>query len=116
MDSHTEAHLGKLQREKTLAMRTVSQVSLLKKKKSFKKFKRDRAQVMIQGKDIDDLQYVMETDCNSHLFACYLLSVFGGFAEGHKSEAHHMSGNSEVMDLWVRFSSELMSKMAAENI
>ena len=35
-----------------------------------------------------------------HLFACYLLSIFGDFIEGHSSDGHSMAGNAEVMDLW----------------
>ena len=49
----------------------------VRKKKNFKKFKHGIAQVVVEGKNTDDLQYVMEIDDNSHLFACYLLSIFG---------------------------------------
>ena len=69
---------------------------------------------MVEGRNTDDLQYVMKVDDNSHLFVCYLLSVFSDFTEGHSSEGHSMAGNAEVMDLWVRFSSEGMNKKAAE--
>ena len=84
------------------------------RKKNFKRFKHDLAQVVIEGKLTDDLQYVMGTDDNSDLYACHLLSAFGDFAEGHSSEGHRMAGNAEVMELWARFSGEGMSKMAAE--
>ena len=57
---------------------------------------------------------MLETDGYSHLFACYLLSVFGTFTEGQKSESHRMAGNAEVMDLLAKFSSEGMTKVAAE--
>ena len=81
----------------------------VRKKKNFERFKHDIAGVVVEGRNSDDLQYVMKIDDNSHLFACYLLSVFGDFTEGHS-----MAGNAEVMDLWVRFSSEGMNKKAAE--
>ena len=51
----------------------------IRKKKNFKRFKHDLQQVVLQGKNTDDVQYVLETDGYSHLFACYLLSVFGTF-------------------------------------
>ena len=69
---------------------------------------------MLQGKNTDDVQYVVETDGYSHHFTCYLLSVFGTLTEGQKSEGHRMAGNAEVMDLWAKFSSEGMTKLAAE--
>ena len=69
---------------------------------------------MVEGKNTDDLLYVMEIEDNSHLFACYLLSIFGDFTEGYRSEGHRMAGNAEVMDLWARFSSESMNEKAAE--
>ena len=86
----------------------------VRKKKSFKRFKHDIAQVAVEGRNTDDLQYVMEIDDNSHLFACYLLSIFGDFTEGHSSEGHSMAGNADVMELSARFSSEGMNKTAAE--
>ena len=36
------------------------------------------------------------------------------FTEGQKSEGRRMAGNAEVMDLWAKFSSEGMTKVAAE--
>ena len=88
----------------------------VRKRKNFKRFKRDLDQVVVHGKNTDDLQYVRETDSYSisHLFACYLLSVFGTFSEGHQSASHCMAGNEEVMGLWAKFSSEGMTKQAAE--
>ena len=52
----------------------------VKKKKNFKRFKHDIARVVVEGRNTDDLQYVVEVDDNSHLFACYLF-IFGGFTE-----------------------------------
>ena len=71
---------------------------------------------MLQGRNTDDVQYVLETDGYSHLFACYLLSVFGTFTEGQKSEGHRMAGNAKVMDLWAKFSSEGMTKVTEEHL
>ena len=48
--------------------------------------KHDIAWVVVEGRNTDDLQYLLEIDDNSHLFACYLLSIFVDF--------------TEVMDLW----------------
>ena len=70
----------------------------MRKKKNFKRFKHDLQQAVLQGKNTDDVQYVLETDGYSHPFACYLLSVFGTFTEGQNSEGHRMAGNAEVMD------------------
>ena len=75
----------------------------IRKKNNFKSFKRVLQQVVLQGRNTDDVQYVLETDGYSHLFACYLLSVFGTFTEGQKSKGHRMAGNAEVMDLWAKF-------------
>ena len=84
------------------------------KRKNFKRFKSDLAQVVIKGKCTDELQYTMETDDVTHLYACYLIACFGGITEALRTEGHQMIGNQEVMDLWARFSGEGMSKMAAE--
>ena len=86
----------------------------IRKRKNFKRFKRDLDQVVVHGKNTDDLQYVRETDSYTHLFACYLLSVFGTFTEGHKSASHCIAGNDEVMGHWAKFSSVGMTKEAAE--
>ena len=56
----------------------------IKKKKSFKRFGQDLHRVVVEGRKTDDLQYVMETDDNSHLFECYLVSVFGDYTQGHQ--------------------------------
>ena len=87
-------------REKFLVEKTASQVRFPSgKKKTFKRFRQDLHQVVVEGKRTDDLKYVMETDDNSHLFACYLVSIFGHYTQGQKSNDHHMAGNKEVMDL-----------------
>ena len=86
----------------------------IRKRKNFKKFKRDLGQVVVHRKNTDDLQYVREADSYSQLFACYLLSVFDIFTEGHQSASHCMAGNEEVMGLWATFSSQGMTKQAAE--
>ena len=52
----------------------------IKKKRTFKNFKRDLEQVVIKGRSTDGLQYVMEVDNSPSDFALYLLSVFGDFA------------------------------------
>ena len=108
-------YVGKPVREKVRRERTVSQVSCqVGKGRTFKRFKPDLDQVVVHGKNTDDLQYVRKTDSYSHLFACYLLSVYGTFIEGHKSASHCMAGNEEVMGLWAKFSSESMTKQTAE--
>ena len=86
----------------------------IRKKKNFKRFKHDLQQVLLQRKNTDDVQNLFETDGYSHLFACYLLSGFSTFTEGQKSSGHHMAGNAEVMDLWAKFSSKGMTKVATE--
>ena len=68
---------------------------------------------MVKGRNTDDVQYLKEADSYPHLFACYLLSAFGIFTEGKKSASHCMAGNKEVIDLWEKFSSEGMTKMAS---
>ena len=119
MDSHSEAEcFASLIRQannkrKTSDAEDSKPGKSVRKKKNFKWFKHDIARVVVEGRNTDDLQYVMEIDDNSHLFACYLLSIFGDFTEGHSSEGHSMAGNAEVMDLWERFSSEGMNKKKA---
>ena len=70
--------------------------------------------MVVDGRKTDDLQYVMETDDNSHLFACCLVSVFGDYAQGHPSNDHHMAGNKEVMDLWARLSDKVLMIVAVD--
>ena len=70
--------------------------------------------MVVDGRKTDDLQYVMETDDNSHLFACCLVSVFGDYARGHPSNDHHMAGNKEVMDLWARLSDKVLMIVAVD--
>ena len=80
----------------------MSRVSLrlkLKKKRTFKRFKRDLEQVVIKGRSTDGLQYVMGVDNSPSVFAPYLFSVFGDFARSHSAEGHQMGDNAEVMDL-----------------
>ena len=69
---------------------------------------------MVNGKNTDDVQYVRETDGCPHLFTYYLMSVFGTYAEGHKSVDHSLAGNTEVMGLWEKFSNEGMTNLTAE--
>ena len=73
----------------------------IRKEKSFKRFRQD-------------LHRIVETDDNLHLFACYLVSVFGDYAQGHQSNDHHITRNKEVMDLWAKLSDEGMTRVAAE--
>ena len=85
----------------------------IKKKMTFKKFKRDLELVVIKGRSTDGLQYIMEVDNSLSVFALYLLSVFGDFARSHSAEGHQMGVNAEVMDLWAHYSSEGLSKISA---
>ena len=88
----------------------------IKKKRTFKKFKRDLKQVVIKGRSTNGLQFVMEVDNSPSVFALYLLSVFGDFARSHSAEGHQMGDNAEVMDLWARYSSEGLRKISAEEL
>ena len=69
----------------------------IRKKKNFKEFRRDLEQVVVKGRNTDDVQYMKEADSYSHLFACYLLSAFGTFTEGQMSASHCMAGNKEIL-------------------
>ena len=118
-DSHTEgqcvaARIRQACKRKSSAGEDSKPGNVSIRKKNFKRFKADLQQVLLQAKNTDDVQYVLETDGYSHLFACYLLSVFGTFTEGQKSDGHLMAGNAEVMDLWAKFSNERMTKVAVE--
>ena len=119
-DSHTEAHyvaarVRQACKRKRLEGDDSKPCKLsIRKRMNFKKFKHNLDQVLIHGKNIDDLLYVREADSYSHLFSCYLLSVFGTFTEGHKSASHCMARNEEVMGLWANFFSESMKKQAAK--
>ena len=74
----------------------------------------DLEHVVVKGKNTDSLQYLMETEDNTQLFAYYLLSVFGSVTEALKSEGHDMTGNEDVMALWAKYSIEGLTKVAAE--
>ena len=71
----------------------------IRKEKNFKRFERDLEQVVVRGRNTDDVQDVKEADSYPHLFAHYLLSAFGTYAEGHKSAELTMAGNTEIMGL-----------------
>ena len=107
VDSHTEASctasLFKQASKRKYSECEDSKPSKLGKKKNFKRFKSDLAQVVIEGKCADEFQYIMETDV-THLYACYLITCFGGITEALRTEGHQMTGNQEVMDHWARFS------------
>ena len=85
-------------------------------KKDFKWFKSDLAQAVVKGRNTDGLQYIIETDDNTHLYAYYLLFCFGSLTEALKAEGHHMTRNEEVMALWVKFTSEGLSRKDAEEL
>ena len=84
------------------------------RKKNFKRFKHDLEQVVIKGKCTNGLQYILETDHNARLCACYLLSIFGNFIGAHGAESHKVADNLEVMDLWARYFGIGMDKESAE--
>ena len=67
---------------------------------------------MVEGKNTDDLQYVMEMGDNLRIYAYFLLYVFGDIARGNRD--HNMFGNKEVMEIWAQFSDEGMTRVAAE--
>ena len=70
--------------------------------------------MVVRGRNTDDVQYVKEPDSYPHLFAYYLLSAFGTYAEGHESAEHSMAGNTEIIGLWEKFSNEGITKLIAE--
>ena len=84
----------------------------IRKRRNFKRFRPDLHQLVIKGKNTDDLQYVMEMGDNLHIYAYFLLSIFGDFARGNKD--HNVFGNKEAMDLWAQFTNEGMTRLAAE--
>ena len=45
----------------------------VKKKKNFKRFKHDIARIVVEGRNTDDLQNVVEVDDNSHLLRAICL-------------------------------------------
>ena len=117
MDSHTEAQCpaGELhQASKHKNSGPVDSKPGNSGKMDFKRFSLYLEQVVVKGKNTDSLQYLMEKDHSTQLFAYYLLSVFGSATEALKSEGHSMTGNEEVVAFWAKFTSEGLAKEAAE--
>ena len=76
--------------------------------KDFKRFKSDLAQVVLRGRRVEDFQYILEMDNYNEVCAYYMVVHFealSGTLATTNSE-HKMAGNTEVMDLWAKFTSE----------
>ena len=72
-DSHIEAQcIAAVVRQRIPSGEDNKPGESIRKKKSFKRFRRDLAQVVFEGKNTDNLWYVLETEGYSHLFACFL--------------------------------------------
>ena len=84
----------------------------LKRRRSFKRFKQDLEQVVLKGRNTEDLRYVMEVDNREQVFASYLLMTFGDFAEAHSVDGHTMADCAKVFK--ARYSSEGQTKISAE--
>ena len=85
-----------------------------KRGRTMRRFKQDLEKVVCKGRITDELRYVMEYENRNELYACFLLSNYGDFAEFHSVEGLAMVGNPEVMDLWARYSGEGKSQDAAD--
>ena len=89
-------------------------VTKAKKSRSISRFKQDLQKVVCGGKMTDELRYVMEYANRNKVYACFLLSNFGDFAEYHSVAGVAMADNPEVMELWARYSGEGKSRDAAD--
>ena len=85
-----------------------------KRGRTITRFKQDLEKVVCKGRITDELRYVMEYENRNELYACFLLSNYGDFAEFHSVEGLAMASNPEVMDLWARYSGEGKSQDAAD--
>ena len=83
-DSHTEgqcvaARIRQVRKRKSSAGQDSKPGNVsIRKKKNFKRFKPDLQQVVLQGKNTDDVQYVLEIDGYSHLLhaiCCQFLAL-----------------------------------------
>ena len=64
-----------------------------------------------RGRRVDEFQYILERDDYNEVCAYYMVVHFGalsGTLPTTNSE-HKMAGNTEVMDLWAKFTSEGMN-------
>ena len=89
-------------------------VTKSKKSRTISRFKQDLQKVVLLGKITDEFRYVMEYANRNEVYACFLLSSFGDFAEYHSVAGVAMADNPEVMELWARYSGEGKSKDAAD--
>ena len=68
---------------------------------------------MLRGKNNVDLcvRYVMEGNESSQMYATYLVSHFSNRATASSVKGFYMADNEEVMAIWVKFSSEGMTRI-----
>ena len=80
-------------------------------KKDFKRFKSDLAQVVLRGRRVDEFQYILERDDYNEVCAYYMVVHFGALSGtlATTNSEHKMAVNTEVMDLWAKFTSEGMN-------
>ena len=84
-----------------------------KRRKDFSRFKGDLESVVLRGNNNMDVQYVMEIDDSSELYATYLVSRYSNRATALTAKNFYMTKNEKVMTLWMKFSSEGMTRMDA---
>ena len=80
-------------------------------KRDFKRFKSDLAQVVLRGRRVEEFQYIFEMDDYNEVCAYYMVVHFGALSGtlATTNSEHKMAGNTEVMDLWAKFTSEGMN-------
>ena len=86
----------------------------IEKRNTFKRFKQDLEQVVLKGKITGGLQYVLEIDNSASICAYYLLSIYSDYAGRHSQDGECMADNTEVMELWQKFSGEGLDKESTE--
>ena len=124
VDSHTEEQSGKVAFTRQTAKRKLGKKdskpsrseSLGKKRKNIHKFKADLESIVMRGSNTSDVQYIVESECPEELYALWLVSQYGHRLTALSSRNLAINKNAKVMDFWSRFSSENMSRLAAEEL
>ena len=74
-----------------------------KGKITYRKFKSDLDLVVVRGRNMESVQYILESKERELAYAMYLLFTYGDYARAENRD-FLMSGNQAVMDHWKRLS------------
>ena len=124
VDSHTEEQCEKVSSARLTAKRKLDKKdskrtrgeSVGKKRKNIQGFKVDLESVVTRGNKGSDVQYILDCDDLESLCALWLITRFGHRITAPSVRHLYMAGNTKVMELWTRYSSENMSRLEAEEL